>query len=357
MNLVNKILTLIVFVMLGSRGYAADYEYKGVFPTQTLMLEFCDDCWLELPPDFLATSLVLNVATDSHNRLFKAFQKSALAQGWNLTRSGNILKAEPVQNAGNLVYISCLDDTPHNVEKYLYAASVKADSIKCAKRDSTIKRQQFIADSLQKRQDSLAKIPPLNFKHYELRYYAYSKSFTDKIGVEWQQIIAAGNLHNRFKIFDDWRVIASQMNDTSYNERKITFSVDSSITIDWGAEEQTMLKTYLTDGVVSQDFEWRKYGLIINVKRDGERVKMDYTFRDKDNSISILQGSVIGAESDTLRLFGDYLSKREIKQGVPLLSQIPVVGWFFATNQTLRDLKAFELYLVPVPASKQLKSL
>ena len=70
--------------------------------------------------------------------------------------------------------------------------------------------------------DSLANIPPLNFGHYELRY-AYSKSFTDKLGLEWSNILAEGNLHNRFKIFDDWRLFATENNDTTYNERRLIF--------------------------------------------------------------------------------------------------------------------------------------
>ena len=128
-------LFLVLFILFFSfkQAKAGEYEYKGVFPTQTLMLEFCDDCWLELPPDFLSGFYGLECVTDSHDRLFKAMQKSAAGQGWNLTRNGNILKAEPIQNIGSLVYISCMDNQPHNVEKYLYAASLKADSIQCAK--------------------------------------------------------------------------------------------------------------------------------------------------------------------------------------------------------------------------------
>lgn len=349
---------LIAIVLLCSnRASAANYEYKGVFPTQNVIMEFCDDCWLELPPDFLTTNMVLNVTTDDHARLFKAMQKSAAGQGWNLTRQGNILKAEPLQNVGSLVYISCMDNQPHNVEKYLYAASIKADSIQCAKRDSVTLRQQIVTDSLAARsqfvKDSLSKIPPLEFGHYELRYYAYSKSFTDKIGIEWNQILAEGNLHNRFKILDSWRLFATENNDTTYNERRLVFSLDTAISVDWGSEEQTMQKSYLTDGIVTQDYEWRKYGLIVKIARDGRRVKLDYTFRDKDNSVSVLQGSVVGNDTDTLRLFGDYMAKREVNNGLPWLTRIPILNWFVATQQTINDLKGFELYLVPITSERK----
>lgn len=349
---------LIAIVLLCStRSQAANYEYKGVFPTQNVIMELCDDCWLELPPDFLETKVVLNVMTDSYENFFKAVQKSAAGQGWNLARKGKSLQAEPIQNVGSLVFISCMDNQPHNVEKYLYAASLKADSIQCAKRDSATLRMQIVADSLAAREnfikDSIAQIPPLDFGHYELRYYAYSKSFTDKIGIEWSEILAEGNLHNRFAIFDDWRLFATENNDTTYNERRLVFTLDTSISVDWGSEEQTMLKSYVTDGIVTQDYEWRKYGLIVNITRDGRRIKLEYTFRDKDNSVSVLQGSVVGEDTDTLRLFGDYMAKREINSGLPWLAKIPIVNWFFATQQTVNDLKGFELYLIPIDEGRK----
>lgn len=348
--------TILVLVCSYCSG-AAQYEYKGVFPIQNVMLEFCDDCWLELPPDYLAGSVVLSVTTDNREDLFKAVKRSSAAQGWNLTRKGKLLKAEPIQNVGNLVFISCMDNAPRNVEKYLYAASVRADSIQCAKRDSLLAYERSRADSVERERkridDSVKNVPPIGFEHYELRYYSYSKSFTDKMGLEWQNVLAIGNLHNRFNVFDDWRLFATENNDTTYNERRLVFTLDTSMNVDWGTEEQTMQKSYLTDGVVTQDFEWRKYGLIVKIRRDGRRIIMDYIFRDKDYSVSVLQGSVVGLDSDTLRIFGDYLAKREINSGLPILSKIPIVNWFVATQTKVNDLKAFELYLVPIQREKK----
>lgn len=351
------VVLVLLVLFFSSKAYSANYEYKGVFPTQNVMLEFCDDCWLELPPDYLQTQLVLNVTTDDIKGLFKAIQKSSQAQGWNLTRNGKSLKAEPIQNVGSLVYISCMDNQPHNVEKYLYSASLKADSIQCAKRDSIFLAEKMKMDSIQARkqfiEDSIRAIPPLEFTSYELRYYSYSKSFTDKMGFEWSEVWASGNLHNRFKIFDSWRLFATENNDTTYNERRLIFTLDTNISVDWGSEEQTMQKSYLTDGIVTQDYEWRKYGLIVKIHRDGQRVKMDYIFRDKDNSVSVLQGSVVGTDSDTLRLFGDYMAKREINNGLPFVSKIPILNLFVATQQTVNDLKAFELYLIPISKERK----
>lgn len=343
------ILSIILFLLalFAVRASASNFVYKGLYSVETVLVNYCKDCYLELPPDFLKSEIVLSVDTDEETSFFKAVQASANGIGWDLIRqkSGR-LKAEPLQNVGNLVFISCMDNTPHNVPKYLYSASVKADKIQCANRDSILMlaRQKAVRDSI--RFDSLSKVR-LDFKSYQLRYYAYSKSFTDRLGVEWSSLLSSGNVRGRLNVFDDWRLIATQTNDTTFNERSVVFSVDSTLSLDWGSEEQTLKKTFVNDGVTTSDYEWRKYGLLISVRRDGKRVKMDYVFRDKGNSVSVLQGSVIGQEGDTLRLFGNYNSSRNVETGVPFISSVPVLGNLFKTTQNVIDNRAFELYLLP----------
>lgn len=338
---------LFFLALMVVRASAQQFEYRGVYGVQTVLVNYCEDCFLELPPDYLRSEIVLSVKTDDERAFFKALQASSNGIGWNLTRSkSGRLKAEPLENVGNMVYISCMDNTPRNVPKYLYSASVKADLIQCRIRDSLalVARQRAVNDSI--RLDSLSRAR-LDFRGYQLRYYAYSKSFTDRLGVEWGSLLASGNLHNRLDLFDDWRLVANRTNDTTYNERSVVFSVDSTISLDWGSEEQTLKKTFVNEGVTTSDYEWRKYGLLINVRRDGRRVRMDYVFRDKDNSVSVLQGSVIGEEGDTLRLFGNYNTTRSVVVGVPMLSAIPILGELFKSTESIVDNRAFELYLLP----------
>lgn len=352
-NVNDKYLVLAVILFLlglfAVRAVASQFEYKGVYLVQNVMTNVCNDCFLELPPDYLKSEFVLSVSTDDENTLYKALQTSSKAIGWELTRAkSGRFRAEPIQNIGNVVFISCMDNQPHNVPKYLYSMSVKADLIQCAKRDSleNLAKERAKIDSI--RVDSLSKLR-LDFAGYQLKYFSYSKAFTDKLGVEWSSLLSNGNLHNKLKIFDEWRFIATETNDTSFTERSVVFSVDSSLSLDWGSEEQTIKTTFVNDGVTSTDYEWRKYGLLINVKRDGRRVKMDYVFRDKDNSISVLQGSVIGNEGDTLRLVGNYNSTRQIQSGVPFISSVPILGELFKICQNVLDNRAFELYLLPQP--------
>lgn len=357
-NVSDKVVILSVFVLFVvllfcGRAKAQQFEYKGVYVVQEILTTYCDDCYLQLPPDYLQQQIVMAVSTDDEKSFFRSLQTSSRAVGWELVRKKDgMLKAEQVLNDGMMIFISCMDKQPHNVPKYMYQASVKADKMQCQERDSLLQiaRYKAMQDSL--KIDSLSKIPPLDFESYELKYFAYSKSFTDKLGVEWSTVLSSGNLRGRLEFFDDWRMFASATEDTTFTERSIIFSVDSTLSIDWGTEEQTIKQTFVNDGVTTQDYEWRKYGLIVKVNRDGKRVKMDYIFRDKDNSVSVLQGSVIGLQGDTLRLFGTYNTNRQIQNGVPFLSTVPILGNLFKVEQTVVDRKAFELYLLPKKAVK-----
>lgn len=342
------LLLVLLALMVASKATAGQYEYRGVYPVKSVMVNYCASCYLQLPPDYLNSEFVLAVDTDKESEVFKALKTASKAIGWDLRKgSSGLLQAEPLENVGNLVFISCMDLQPRNVPKYMYSAARQADSLQCVQRDSVRLSEIASRDSAKRVRDSLAALPPLDFAGYELRYYSYSKSMTDKMGLEWSAVLAAGNLHDRFRVFDDWQFWATANNDTSYTSRILRFALDTLVSIDWGSEEQSLRATYVNDGVTSSDYEWRKYGLLVNIQRDNRRVKMQYTFRDKDNSVSVLQGSAVGTDGDTLRLNGVYTTSRRVTQGIPVLSALPIVGYLFSTQSTSNDVRAFELYLIP----------
>lgn len=348
---------LLAIALFATRLFAQQYEFKGVYTAEQVFTHLCDNCYLELPPQFLQSNLVMSVSTDDVKALHKALTSSARGSGWALSKRGNLWHAEPLQNDGNLVYLSCMTNEPVNVPKYLYWFAVKSDSIRCSKRDSLQRRNDSLIHAERMRQDSIKSLR-LPYGNYELRYYSYTKNFADKLGAEFSGILASGNMHDKFKVFDDWQFFATQTNDTSFTNRQINVSFDSSLTLDWGTEEQTLKTTYVTNnGVVNSDYEWRKYGLIVSLKKDTEKTYMQYVFRDKEQNISVLQGSAVGAVGDTLRVTGQYTTSRRVQTGVPFLSTIPVLGLLFSTEQTLTDVKRFELYLVPIDQNKAVEDV
>lgn len=346
-SLVISAITLSV-MLLATRCEAAQFVYKGVYPVDAVFTNLCENCFLKLPPEYLQSNITLSVNTDNVKQLERALVDASAAVGWELKKTRDGWRAQPVQNDGNLVYISCMTSEPVNVPRYLYGFAMRSDSIKCAARDSTRRHVDSLEAVQKRRADSLAALPPLEYRHYELRYYSYSQSFADRMGVGWPSTWALGNLHDKLEIFDDWTLEATATNDTAFTNRRLLFSLDSTLSVDWGSEEQTLKQTFVNDGVTTQDYEWRKYGLIVTIQRDGRRTRMQYTFRDKASGVSLLQGSAIGGEQDTIRMQGTYTAKRTFTRGIPFLSALPVVGYLFGTEETATEQRAFELYLVPV---------
>lgn len=345
-NIMVCVVSLAVLLLV-MRCEAQQYEYKGVYPAQAIFTNICENCYLELPAEFLQTSLVLSVSTDKVKTLERALVSSAKSAGWVLTKRGNTWSAEPVQNEGSLVFISCMSSEPVNVPKYLYTYAIRSDSIRCARRDSIARVQDSVKSFEKRLNDSLSQVR-LPFGNYELRYYSFTKNFADKLGVEFGGIIAEGNLHDKFRIYDDWKFHASETNDTSFTYRQINVAFDSTLSVDWGTEEQTLRTTYVTsNGVVNTDYEWRKYGLIVSLEKDFEKVRLSYVFRDKEQNISVLQGSAVGTIGDTLLVSGEYTTQREVTIGIPFLCRVPLLKHLVSTEQVLTDIKHFELYLVP----------
>lgn len=338
------VLMLLVIYGLNSKVWGSpdfpDFQFKGVYSSQNVLVQYCDNCWLSLPAEYLQSDLVLSISTDDKKKVFSALQNASRANGWELIKNGNVLKAEPIQNDGNLVFISCLSDDVVNVPKYLYHYSRKSDSLKCLKRDSLALLERL-------KRDSLLSIPALPFVDYELRYYSFSKSFSDKMGVSWRDILASGNLKRVPSFYDSWALYADENKDTTFNYRSLFFSLDSSLSIDWGTEEQTLQRSYNDNGIITNDYEWRKYGIILKIERSGERVKMSYILRDKDNLTSVLQGSAGGNVGDTLFIQGNYNVSRSVVNGVPFLADIPFIGRLFSVEDVENESKNFNLFLIP----------
>ena len=149
--------------------------------------------------------------------------------------------------------------------------------------------------------------------------------------------------------FDSWTSAAVESNDTSFSYRSVSFALDSSIVLNWGTEEQAQLRTFNDNGIISTEYEWRKYGLEITIK--GPKFTgspLDYVFREKDANTTILSGSVVGSPGDTLVISGDYQQMRDINRGVPGLSRIP---FFFVCSfsevDKVAENRKFYIYLIP----------
>lgn len=312
-----------------------NYVFSGLYQVSEILPAYCENCYLGLPVEYLETSLVLAVKTDNKDDLFQAIKNASRANGWALSRKGKTIKAERIEDKG-VAFLSKIDTSVKRVATDEIVLHRLADSLKAV----SMNLAKF-------HQDSLASIPPLGFQNYKLIYVAYSKSFAEKLGVSWREILAQGDLRSVPKFYDNWQLYATENNDTTFNRQDLAFSLDSSMSLSWGAEKQVALKAFTADGIIEREYEWRKYGLEVQINRDERRVKMAYTFRNDDGTETTLTGSAVGTKSDTLKLVGNYRTTQTEKTGVPFLAKIPILGYLFSTESTNTDYKRFELYLIP----------
>ncbi|MCQ2060362.1 MAG: type II and III secretion system protein [Fibrobacter sp.] len=348
-----KFLFFILFSWAGfcSWAWSADYEFNGFYYLVDIYKTICKNCQLDLPPEYLHQEIFLNVSTNSKTEFDKRLIQSSKGLGWSLKVGKNYYSASKIQNDENIVFVSCLDLSVKNVPKYSYSAEKKADSIRCVIRDSLKVDSLRVVDSLAQIKDSLALIPPLPFRDYELKYFNFNKAFADKMGVKWGELLWAGDLKN-IDFFHNWTASAIETNDTSFSFRAVSFALDSSIVLNWGTEEQVQKQSFNDNGVVTTDYEWRNYGLEVQIESSAERIKMSYTFREKDANTTILSGSVVGSPNDTLVLSGDYILKRDISKGVPLLAKIPIIRVFFSSLEVVSEFRKFYIYLIPKEVKK-----
>ena len=318
------------------------YEFSGVYKVSEILPSYCTNCALSLPSDYLETQVVLSVRSDNKKELWNALKSASLANGWLLVRKGSVIQATRQEDKGK-IFVSCLDSLVYRVPSDEYPYRLRADSMKCVSRDSLRSLPTPPLPSLPS---------PLGFRRYRLEYVAFNKSFSDKMGVQWRQILVSGNLKSMPTFYDEWQLWAVENNDTNFTRRTLEFAIDSTINIDWGNERQVPEKTYSQDGgIVATNYEWRKYGISIKVIRNEHRISLEYVVRNEDNGT--LNGRAVGHSGDTLATNGTYRLVQDISEGLPLLSRIPYIGALFSVKQTITDYKHFEIRLFPETEEKQ----
>lgn len=69
------VLVVLGVLLLVMRASAAQYEFNGVYKFVDVFTAYCEDCFLELSPEFLESSGVLAVKTDSDKTFRRALEK------------------------------------------------------------------------------------------------------------------------------------------------------------------------------------------------------------------------------------------------------------------------------------------
>lgn len=348
-EIVAPYIALAVFVIVAmcvnakAQPIGTKFYFSGAYKLTEILPALCENCRLDVPPEFSDTEIFLAVKSQEKKDLQNAVKSALAGLGYRATITNKLIRIE--KDETKLVpYVSCLDTNLYEIPETSYKLRKYADSLKCI-------THKLSESERKKTEDSLRAIPPLVFHSYKLRYITLYKKFADKMGVDWNEILASGDLRKYPRIYDKWSIIANETNDTTFSVRELSFAFDSSFTLDWGSEKQIEKSVTISDGLLTTEKEWRKYGVQIEVTAHDSRVKLEYTFRNDDETT--LSGQAVGGNLDTLKVYGDYANKILHSDGLPLLQNIPIFGNFFKVENTEKEIARFELYLIPVEMSSK----
>lgn len=329
----------VLLISLLSFFYAnADkYEFVGNFQVGELLSNFCviEKCNIISTPDISTLTLPFVIQTDSKKDALNKIKKTLVNNDIILLVQSNdyVLKQRKEIDTKSFL------DFQNNVQ------TVPIDQFNLyVKRDSLLLLEKQKNDSIQEKKLN-QKTNKISFENYNLTYISFSQSFLKLMGLEWGQEFATGSLHKLPDLIENFKIIASETNDSTFIYRKVSFALDTSIFIDWGNEEQVIKRVFNDAGVITQEYEEKKHGLSIKIKKDSLITSLAYTIRSNDEKNSVLTGSSSQENDSLLKVDGFYTIYKQKTVGVPLLCHIPYIGSLFSTNSIVRDVQYFLLIL------------
>lgn len=326
---------------------AENYSFNGVYTYAQVMGTTCDGCMFDVPSEIMDEKFIMNFSGTSAE-VYKYIQTSLNGRNFKMTKNGNKVKVRPIEEIQESAYIDKDGQVQIVPQKYktLY---VIADSIQKSVRDSIRDTERKKLDSLEKeKKDSLANVTQKRIRKFELQFIQMDRNFIRNIGVNWSEILASGNLRGRLDLFDVWEIKANEMNDTSFIRRKITLYVDTIAKVSWGNESNEIEKTYNDNGIVTQEYKYRQYGITTELEIKDSTYKLNYAVRNNDDLHTNFTANTTGSLKDTLELNGEMVRNVQRIQGIPFLSEIPLLGHIFRKDVTENVKSIYYVVCVPV---------
>ena len=230
-----------------------------------------------------------------------------------------------------------------------YDSAYNAEGVRTSARQAQVSwerkrkedRTQAQSDSVRLWSDSLQKAlsVPLPAKRVFLEYLELSRATAEKIGFSYSEYIGKAEFVDYTDLFSV-TIQARKEGDTTYTYRNYSSVYDSSLTLFWGGKRQRATSsTYAEGGFVTSNYEDEEYGLRISL--DGMKYSYEHS-RDYENSIRG-NGLLVRGEN---RIFGTYKTYERIRQGIPWLMDIPLLGTLFRWESTSGEWRYIYLRVV-----------
>ena len=341
----NKIILLCMYLYVQS--IADNFVYNGVYSVAQILSSSCQNCLFDVPAEFMEEKLICNISGSTSEDVFKYVQSAMNGRGWRVTKAKNKITARQKEEQTQAAFIDHNGNVQIVDTKFLNMYKL-ADSIQTKIKDSLVFMEKYKQDSLQKFvRDSLDNIKQKPLKRFELQFVQMDKNFARRMGVKWAEVIAAGNLRGKLDLFDMWEARALELNDTSFIRRKVTLSLDSVGVVSWGNETQELERTYNDNGIVTQDYKYRQYGITATISVLDSTYKLEYVVRNNDDLHTNFTGTTKGHFTDTLELTGELQKHVVHTTGLPFLSSIPLLGHLFRVDNAELVRSVYFVYAIP----------
>lgn len=347
MKNVNKVILLCMLICIQS--IADEFVYNGVYSVSQILSSSCENCLFDVPAEFMDEKVICNLSGKSSEDVFKYVQSAMNGRGWKVTKTKNKITARIKEEQTQSAFVDLSGNVQVVDTKFLNLYKL-ADSIQNKLKDSLVYMEKYKQDSLNKFvRDSLNNVVQKPLRKFELQFIQMDKNFCRRMGVSWPELVGEGDLRGKLTLFDEWELRAVQMDDTSFIRRKVTLSLDSSGSVSWGNETQELERTYNDNGIVTQDYKYRQYGITATITIQDSTYKLDYVVRNNDDLHTNFTGTTKGMFTDTLELTGELQKKVNRETGIPGLSSIPVIGHLFRQTNIENVQSVYYVYAIPRP--------
>ena len=254
--------------------------YQGNYVLGDLLSDLCSrtGCSLGLSGEVVELPVTLSVKTNSPKVLLAAVRLSVAASGYYLqgTIDGNLTISKDMQ-ADVAVFIDH-ENTVQVVPKRQLSAYKKADSLR-------------------------AIIPETVSRRWRFDFMSVSDQALKSYGIELSHPLAYGEISishplENSHLSKSWNIDYLATRDSLFEHRSVSFDLDSSVSFSWGVQKQILSNVVINDGIQTNNYEWRQYGLNIDIT-SYPKMRMKYTLRSPDES-TVSGSSMLGQDSSIL---------------------------------------------------------
>lgn len=280
---------------------APRWQYQGSYKVGDVLADLCDrtGCNLGISGEVVELPITLSVKTSSQTVLLASLRNALLFSGYylsgSLSGSLSVYRDATFETSAFVTHLGDVQIVPKN----LLLIYQEAD-----------RKKAYL--------DSLSKIIPEPVKtiskRWQFEFYSVSATALKSYGIEVSHPLVSGeivttvNPLKHASLSSSYSIDYLSKNDSLFEYRSFLFDLDSTLDFSWGTQKQYLDKVIIQDGMQTNSYSWRQYGLEMHIK-SYPTFSMSYTLRSPDES-TVSGSSSLGKDS-TVTVVSHYTMYQE----------------------------------------------